>query len=146
MRFERMGLVFDYPDDWVLELDADGGSEAGGSPAVTLLSPGGGFWSVSRHEGDGNARLLAEAVVAQMRSEYQDIDIEAASDTIGGHLLPGFDFNFYCLDLTNTASVRTLQAPGSLHVVFCQADDREWDRVATVFAAMTTSLVRGLRG
>ncbi len=104
MRFERMGLVFDYPDDWALELDADGGSEAGGSPAVTLLSPGGGFWSVSRHEGDGNARLLAEAVVAQMRSEYQDIDIEAASDSIGGHLLPGFDFNFYCLDLTNTAS------------------------------------------
>ena len=146
MRFERMGLVFDYPDDWALELDADGGSEAGGSPVVTLLSPGGGFWSVSRHDGDGNARLLAEAVVAQMRSEYQDIDIEAASDSIGGHLLPGFDFNFYCLDLTNTASVRTLQAPGSLHVVFCQADDREWDRVATVFAAMTTSLVRGLPG
>lgn len=146
MRFERMGLVFDYPDDWALELDADGGSEAGGSPAVTLLSPGGGFWSVSRHEGNGNARLLAEAVVAQMRSEYQDIDIEAASDSIGGHLLPGFDFNFYCLDLTNTASVRTLQAPGSLHVVFCQADDGEWGRVATVFAAMTTSLVRGLPG
>jgi len=146
MRFERMGLVFDYPDDWALELDADGGSEAGGSPAVTLLSPGGGFWSVSRHDGDGNARLLAEAVVAQMRSEYQDIDIEAASDSIGGHLLPGFDFNFYCLDLTNTASVRTLQTPGSLHVVFCQAEDREWERVATVFAAMTTSLVRGLQG
>jgi hypothetical protein len=144
MRFERMGLAFDYPDDWALELDADGGSEAGGSPAVTLLSPGGGFWSVSRHEGDGNARLLAEAVVAQMRSEYQDIDVEAASDTIGGRLLPGFDFNFYCLDLTNTAAVRTLQAPGSLHVVFCQADDAEWDRVAPVFAAMTTSLVRGL--
>ncbi len=146
MRFERKAVLFDYPDDWALELDADGGSEAGGSPAVTLLSPGGGFWSVSRHEGDGNARLLAEAVVAQMRSEYQDIDIEAASDSIGGHLLPGFDFNFYCLDLTNTASVRTLQASGSLHVVFCQADDREWDRVATVFAAMTTSLVRGLPG
>jgi len=146
MRFERMGLVFDYPDDWALELDADGGSEAGGSPAVTLLSSGGGFWSVSRHEGDVNPSLLAEAVVAQMRSEYQDIDIEAASDSIGGHLLPGFDFNFYCLDLTNTASVRTLQGPGSLHVVFCQADDREWDRVAPVFAAMTTSLVRGLPG
>ena len=96
-----------------------------------------------RH-GDGQPRLLAEAVVAQMRSEYQDIDIEAASDSIGGHHLPGFDFNFYCLDLTNTASVRTLQAPGSIHVVFCQADDSEWDRVATVFAAMTTSLVRGL--
>ena len=146
MRFERMGLVFDFPDDWAVELDADGGSEVGGSPAVTLLSPGGGFWSVSRHDGDGNARLLAEAVVAQMRSEYQDIDIEAASDTIGGHVLPGFDFNFYCLDLTNTATVRTIQTPGALHVVFCQADDREWDRVSPVFAAMTTSLVRGLPG
>jgi hypothetical protein len=144
MRFERMGLVFDYPDDWALELDADGGSEAGGSPAVTLLSPGGGFWSVSRHEGNGDARRLVEAVVAQMRAEYQDIDVEEATETIGRHPLHGFDFNFYCLDLTNTATVRALQTPGSLHVVFCQADDREWDRVSPVFAAMTTSLVRSL--
>ena len=142
MRFERIGLVFDYPDDWVVECDADGGG--GENPSVTLVTPGGGFWSVSRHGAEADARELADAVVAQMRLEYQDLDIEAASDTIGGHLLPGFDFNFYCLDLTNTASVRTLRSPGALHVVFCQAEDREWDRVSAVFAAMTTSLVRGL--
>jgi hypothetical protein len=146
VRFERMGLVFDFPDDWSVEVDADGASEAGGGPSVTLVSPGGGFWTVCRHEGQDDGRRLTEAIVAQMRSEYQDIDIEEASETIGGRLLHGYDFNFYCLDLTNTATVRTLPAPGSLHVVFCQADDREWDRVSAVFAAMTTSLVRGLPG
>lgn len=144
MRFERIGLAFDYPDDWLVEVDADGGG--GENPSVTILTPGGGFWSVSRHPGDVDPHRLTEAVVDQMRSEYQDLDVEATSDTILRHELPGFDFNFYCLDLTNTASVRTLRSPDALHVVFCQAEDREWERVSAVFAAMTTSLVRGLPG
>jgi hypothetical protein len=54
--------------------------------------------------------------------------------------------NFYCLDLTNTAQVRTLETPHAIYLLFCQAEDREWDRVAPVFAAITTSFVTGLNG
>ena len=140
MRFERMGLLFEYPDDWPIEVDAGEGRH----PTVTVQTPGGGFWTVSCHPPDTNARQLADAVVAEMQEEYRDIDVEPASDTISGLTLPGHDFNFYCLDLTNTAAVRTFATSSAVHVVFCQAADREWDRVAQVFAAMTTSLVRGL--
>jgi hypothetical protein len=144
VRFERMGLVFDFPDDWSVEVDADGASEAGGGPSVTLVSPGGGFWTVCRHEGQDDGRRLTEAIVAQMRSEYQDIDIEEASETIGGRLLHGYDFNFYCLDLTNTAQVRTLETPDGVYLLICQAEDREWARISPVFAAMTASFVAAL--
>ena len=98
----------------------------------------------SAHAPGGAPETLAEAVVAQMRQEYQDLDTAAASDTVDGHSLPGFDFNFYCLDLTNTAAVRTLATPAAIYLFFCQAEDREWDRFSHVFAAMTASFVAAL--
>ena len=140
MHFDRFGLAFDYPENWAVETEDAAGRQA----AVTVYSPEGAFWSVSAHAPGGDPRTLAEAVVAQMRAEYQDFDSEPASDAVAGHTLPGFDMNFYCLDLTNTAEVRTLATPHAVYLFFCQAEDREWDRISHVFDAMTCSFVGSL--
>lgn len=140
MHHDRLGLSFDYPDNWSLDTDVADPS----APAVTVSSPDGGFWSVSAHEQGADPDRLARAVRDQMRSEYRDLDLESAVEDVGGRSLGGFDFNFYCLDLTNTARVRAFATPAATYVLFCQAEDREWDRVAHVFAAMTASFVRSL--
>ena len=140
MRFDRFGLVFDYPDNWSVDLEDSEGHLA----AVSVYAPDGGFWSVSGHAPGGEEKALAAAVVATMREEYRDLDAEEASDVVAGRRLPGFDMNFYCLDLTNTAQVRTLRTPDAIYLLFCQAEDREWDRIAPVFAAMTASFVGGV--
>ena len=140
MRFHRLGIDFSYPDSW--SVDTDDVRE--GAVAVTVYAPDGGFWSVSGHAPGGRPAALAQAVVDQMRGEYRDLDVEPAADEVGGHALRGFDMNFYCLDLTNTAQVRTLATPTAVWLLLCQAEDREWARVAPVFAAMTESFVRGL--
>ncbi len=140
MHFNRLGLAFDYPDNWSVDI----GDSAGRRAAVTVQSPEGGFWSLSGHAPGGDAGELALAVLSQMREEYRDLDSEAAEDVVAGHRLAGFDMNFYCLDLTNTAQVRTVETPDAVYLLFCQAEDREWDRVAPVFAAMTASFVSKL--
>jgi hypothetical protein len=140
VRFQRPGLVFDYPENW--SIDTEEARE--GHAAVTVYAPDGGFWSVSGHAPGGLPAELAEAVVGEMRQEYRDLDSEPAADEVAGRTLAGFDMNFYCLDLTNTAQVRTLETPTAVWLLFCQAEDREWDRVAPVFAAMTASFVGGL--
>jgi len=140
VRFQRLGIDFSFPDSW--SVDTDDARE--GAAAVTVYAPEGGFWSVSGHAAGGRAIELAQAVVEQMRGEYRDLDVEPAADDVGGHALRGFDMNFYCLDLTNTAQVRTLATPTAVWLLLCQAEDREWDRIAPVFAAMTASFVRGL--
>ena len=99
---------------------------------------------MSGHAAGGNPAELAEAVLAQMRAEYQDLDSEAAGDDIAGHALTGLDINFYCLDLTNTAQVRTLETADAIYLLICQAEDREWTAVSPVFAAITTSFVTAL--
>jgi hypothetical protein len=140
VHFNRLGLAFDYPDSWAVDIGDSDGRHA----AVTVQSPEGGFWSLSGHAPGGDAAELSGAVLGQMREEYRDLDSEAATDVVAGHRLAGFDMNFYCLDLTNTAQVRTLETPDAVYLLFCQAEDREWDRIAPVFAAMTASFVSQL--
>ena len=140
MRFQRLGIDFSYPDSW--SVDTEDARE--GATAVTVYAPDGGFWSVSGHAPGGRPTELAQAVVDEMRGEYRDLDVEPAATAVGGQSLRGFDMNFYCLDLTNTAQVRTLATPTAVWLLLCQAEDREWDRIAPVFAAMTESFVRGL--
>lgn len=140
MRFDHLGLAFDYPENWSVEID----DTSADRPAVTVTTPDGGFWSVSGQPPGTPAARLAEAVVRQMRSEYRDIDSEAASDLVAGRRLAGWDLNFYCLDLTNTAQVRAVETPAATYLLLAQAEDREWDRVAPVFAAMTASFMAAL--
>lgn len=140
MRFDRYGLAFDHPDNWTVDTDDSEGRYA----TVTVYSPGGAFWSVSGHAPGGDPAALVEAVVSQMREEYRELDAEPGTDEVAGRQLTGTDLNFYCLDLTNTAQVRTLVTAQAIYLILCQAEDREWEDVEPVFAAMTTSFVRGL--
>ena len=140
MHFDRFGLAFDHHDNWAVDTEDSKGRYA----TVTVFAPAGAFWSISGHALGGDPAALAEAVVSQMREEYRELDAEPAAEDVAGHRLVGIDINFYCLDLTNTAQVRTLTTPEAIYLILCQAEDREWDEVAPVFAAMTTSFVRGL--
>ena len=137
MRYDRLGIQFDYPENWTIDSSDIENRKA----TVTIYSPDGGFWSVSAHATGHPASKLCEAVLSQMREEYQDLDSEPAEETINSHRLTGFDLNFYCLDLTNTAIVRTLETPAATFLLFCQAEDREWECVSKVFAAMTASFI-----
>lgn len=139
MRFNRFGLAFDHPDNWSVDVD-----DAAGRQAVTVYAPDGGFWSISGHAAGAPPGELAAAVVREMREQYKELDSEAAEDDVDGRRLHGFDMNFYCLDLTNTAQVRTLETNDAIYLILCQAEDHDWERDAPVFAAMTKSFVAGL--
>ncbi len=58
-----------------------------------------------------------------------------------GRSLVGYDLNFFFLDLTNTARIRCVGTERATYTVFCQAEDREFERIEPVFRAMTTSLL-----
>ena len=141
MQFNRFGLIFDYPENWLVDTKDSADRYA----TVTVYSPEDAFWSLSAHAAGGTPLMLAKAVVEQMSAEYTDLDQEAVQENIGGRTLSGFDLNFYCLDLTNTAQVRTLETPTAIYLLFCQAEDREWVRVSHVFAAMTASFITALK-
>ncbi len=139
-RFNSMGISFQYPDNWTLD-DADA---VLGRHTVTVYSPGGAFWSVAIHSGSTEPDKLVVAAVEAMKQEYEGLEAEMARETVAGHELLGYNLAFCCLDLTNTARIRGLQTAQSTYTIFCQAEDREFEQIESVFRAMTTSLLNEL--
>jgi hypothetical protein len=139
-RFDSLDISFQYPDNWTLD-DSDA---LLGHKSVTVYSPGGAFWSVAIHSGTAEPTELAAAVVDAMRQEYEGLEAQPADDTLAGHRLTGYDLAFYCLDLTNTAHVRSLRFAHATYTVYCQAEDREYQRVERVFQAISVSFLNGL--
>lgn len=138
--FDSLGIRFEYPDTWILDQE----DALAGRKSVTVYSPGGAFWSISIHPHRADPLKLADAAVKAMLEEYEEVEIEKIEEAIGGRQLVGYDLNFYYLDLTNTATVRCLRTRRATYAVFCQAEDREFERVREVFLAITTSLLRNL--
>jgi hypothetical protein len=137
--FRKLGLSFHYPENWSL----DEGEALEGNQSVAVYSPGGSFWSVSIHPSDTRPRDLVKAAVKALRETYDELDAEEVEDSMSGRRLVGADVNFYCLDLTNTAVIRSFEAPHCVCLVLSQADDREFATIENVFKAMTLSLLDG---
>jgi hypothetical protein len=141
-QFNSLGISFQYPDNWTLD-DSDARL---GQRSVTVYGPGGAFWSVAIHTGSGaDPAKMSIAVVEAMRQEYDSLEAEAIEETISGRDLIGFDLAFYCLDLTSSAWIRSLRVAKTTYTIFCQAEDREFEKFRMVFLAMTTSLVHSLK-
>lgn len=138
--YAKLGIHFEYPDNWTLDEQEARDTRN----AVTVYAPGGAFWSVNVQAAeDGEPAALARSVVDAMQQEYTEIDVEPVQEVIEGWEVVGFDMNFYCLDLTNSAQVLAVGSPFGTFVVLAQAEDREYERLAPVFRAMTVSLIRG---
>lgn len=134
--YDKMGIRFLFPDNWTL----DESEMLEGNNTVSVYSPDGAFWSITQHPpGLEPARLVSTAVDA-MRQVYDALDEEPADASIEGREMVGREMNFYCLDLTNTAIARSFGTRRATYLVFCQADDREFEAVAPVFDAITRSL------
>ncbi len=140
--FDKLGIQFLYPENWTL----DEAEAMAGENSVTVYSPDGSFWSVMLHPRVIDPRDLTREVMAAMKKEFTDFEAEPASDTIEEIDLVGYDMNFYCLDLTNTALVRGFRTADATCIILYQAEDREFATIEPVFRAMTTSLLRAQAG
>ena len=134
--FDKFGIKFLYPDGWTLET-----STAEDEEGATVYSPGGGFWSVAIRSADEDPAELAKIALVAIGDEYADLDSEPADETVAGQQLIGYDVNFYCLDLTNTAQIRACRRDSRTLLLLWQAEDREFDEVSNIFRAITTSLL-----
>jgi hypothetical protein len=139
-QFQKPGMSFYYPENWVLDED-----EVSGDQAVTVYSPGGGFWSVAIHTGSADPVDLADSALEAMKKEYKDLEIEEVSETIAGRKMIGYDLNFFLFDFTNTAQIRTLKCNKSTYTILCQAEDKEFEQIQQVFLAMTVSLLNSMK-
>jgi hypothetical protein len=135
--FDKFGIRFQYPENWILE-DDEGSTR---DQVVSVYSPGGAFWTLVLGPASADPAEMASAAVAELDAEYDDFESEATSERIGDVDMIGFDVNFICLDLTNTAWVRAWSDDRHTYLLLCQAEDRDFEQLQNVFRAMTVSLL-----
>jgi len=136
--YNRHDIQFCYPENWkIQENRSDRGSHC-----VTLQSPESGFWMLHVYESPESLQRLASEVKQSLQKEYQEVDVDPAVENIEGISMGGYDLQFYCLDFVVTARVRSFLLDGRACVLLSQAEDSEFDRIAPVFTAITTSLLQ----
>lgn len=136
--FDKLGIRFAYPENWTL----DESDALAGENSVTVYSPYGAFWLVRVLPARLDPLTLVEQTLATFRKEYTDLDAEPFDDVFGDCDVFGCEINFYYLDMTNTAIVKSYGTPEYTIVVLTQADDRDLAVVGKVFEAMTFSLMQ----
>lgn len=138
--FDQFGVCFEYPDNWVI----DQPDEPALNEQVVISSPQTAFWQLCKHPSGTDLEAIFDEVLAALRTEYKEIEVEPADDHIEGHVVRGFNANFFYLDLTNTTWLRGIETPDANYLLICQAEDREFDQVELIFRAMLASVLRNL--
>jgi hypothetical protein len=117
--YEGHGLRFAYPSNWELE-EADEGEAA----TVEVQAPGGLAFALVRSDETGpDPASVADEVLEAMREEYPDLDVSPAMENIAGHHATGYDVEFFSLDFTNGATIRSFRTPERTVLVFGQWSD-----------------------
>jgi hypothetical protein len=140
-KYQKLGISFQYPDNWTLD-EADA---VEGRQSVTVYSPGGAFWSIGVYTQSLSPVQVVKSSLRAMREEYPEIEVEQIRETVVDRKMIGYDLNFYYLDFTNSAQIRSFKIGQTSYSIFCQGEDREFDRVKALFNAMTTSLIKELQ-
>lgn len=138
--FDQFGIRFEYPDNWSVEQSSEDNSNV----QVVVSSPYTAFWQLSRHPAEAELEPLFDEVLAALRSEYNEIEVEPEDELIEGQLVTGFTVNFFYLDLTNTCWLRGIETAEANYLLVCQAEDREFAQVELVFRAMLARVLRNL--
>lgn len=137
--FDKLGIRFLYPENWVISED-----EVASSPrSISLESPEGALWTLAIHPEASDPTELAESVLATLQAEedYADFDIETIREDLAGFETIGYDVQFFCRHQVVSATIRALRRGTKTLLILCQCDDRDFERLAPVFTAITHSLL-----
>lgn len=135
--YDRLGIRFMYPEGWNITED-----NVTDSPRnITMESPGGGLWELIVYDEPRDADELADEVVTAMRNEYEGIEVSPWRTQLGDVEAVGYNLYFYHLDLLINSRTLAARFGDRTVLLLWQAEDREFEQLEPVFAAMATSLL-----
>jgi hypothetical protein len=135
--FERDGIAFRYPADWVLELTED--PESGGWTA-TATSPETAFFMVSLQPDASDAGDLADQALDSLKSEYKELDAENVMETICGLPAIGFNADFLTVDTAIICRARALDTFAGPLLLLAQVSEYDREKNDPVLLEIVKSL------
>ena len=134
-QFDSHGVRFRYPDDWTLTHE-----HQGSSLVVNLQTPGTAFWSLTLLADCPDVNEVLEAAIAAFEEEYENVDVYVQETSLEELPTAACDLDFVCLDLVNSASIRSILLGDCTALVMYQAESREFEDLQADFDAVMSSL------
>ena len=134
--FERDGIRFQYPANWVLETDDD--AEDGWS--VSLQSPETAFLQMSLRPDAASPAELADQTLDALKAEYKELDSQNVVESFAGQPAIGHDFDFLTLDTAITCWTRCIDTPAGPLLVLRQVSEYDRERNEPVLRAICVLL------
>lgn len=101
--FNRGSVHFQYPSNWTIEREEDGGAWT-----ATVQSPGTAFAVLTLQPDAETPFALAEQTLAALKAEYAGLEADEAVEPVAGFPAVGHDIEFLTLDTTTSAFTRCL--------------------------------------
>ncbi|QDU80818.1 hypothetical protein Pla110_25530 [Polystyrenella longa] len=133
--YQQHGVSFSYPSGWTLTEQA---SEE--EIQVMVQSPGTGFWILTLYFERPAMDDLIQSAIETYRDEYQAIDSFPSEQQVGAHVGSAVEIEFSCLDLMNTASIRTFATDRFTVLILSQYSAEESEQISQLQQLMTQSI------
>src|SRR5688572_7198726 len=138
--YQKLGVNLLYPENWSITDEDD----EDWPRTVTLQSQETGFWSLHVYPPGHNVQDVINELIAAIGTEFSDIEVLPAEETLGDADTTGVDLAFFYLDLLVEAKIRCLQTPSATLVWLYQAESREFEQMEPVFQAIAVSMLQTL--
>lgn len=135
--FNRDGVRFRYPTNWVLDVSAD--EDAAGWDA-SVESPVTALATVSLRPGAMPEELVLEALAA-LGLEYPGLESQSVVGELAGRPAVGADFDFLTVDTSVTGWLRATDCDAGAVLVICQVGEYDEEVNQPVLQAIGASLV-----
>ncbi len=126
---------FRYPADWQL-LEED----RSGEKSLTLTGPGTVFWSLTLLPQRLDPGDVLQAALAAFREDYPELDIYGSPSVEDKAAEQTAEVGFMCLELTNSAFLKSFRTEELTALVLYQATDSELEQFREELEAITRSL------
>ena len=136
--FNRSGILFKYPKNWTLALDASPDGAEGWT--ANIESPATAFVVLSlRPEADSPVQLADEALAALL-SEYPDLEQLPVVVSVAGLPAVGYEVDFVTVDTTVECRILGVESPAGPLLILTQVGDFDRSPNADVLDAVLVSM------
>ncbi len=133
--YEARGVQFQYPSDWELSEQTDGPETT-----ITVSNVGTAFWSLTIFADQPSPEAVVESALKAYREEYEELDIYPSETSICNCETIARDLEFVCLELINSAFLRSTVIGNCTVLLLFQATDHELSDTKSIFEQISTSL------
>jgi hypothetical protein len=133
--YRTTGLSFCFPPEWQASEQRDDDRLS-----VTVSGEGTAFCTVTMLYDRPDPRQVLDAAVRAFREEYQELDVYSADSRVASRRALGCDVDFICLELCNSALLRSFRTGRFTVLVLFQSSDAELPDSRRVFDQVCHSL------